>query len=75
MRGSVPRATHIRYGGTQEDGAVLTREARGFHACVFQHEFDHHVTSHTHALRKAALNGRPRRPPDIAKTLQFHVLK
>jgi hypothetical protein len=41
MRGSVPRATHIRYGGTQEDGGVLTREARGFHARVFQHEFDH----------------------------------
>ncbi|SFN82941.1 peptide deformylase [Sphingomonas sp. OK281] len=41
MRGWVPRATHIRYGGTQEDGAPLVREARGFHARVFQHEFDH----------------------------------
>jgi peptide deformylase len=41
MRGLVPRATHIRYGGTLEDGAVLTREATGFHARVFQHEFDH----------------------------------
>lgn len=41
MRGLVPRATHIRYGGTFEDGSELVREARGFHARVFQHEFDH----------------------------------
>jgi peptide deformylase len=41
MRGLVPRATHIHYGGTLEDGSVLRREARGFHARVFQHEFDH----------------------------------
>lgn len=41
MRGLVPRATQIRYGGTLEDGSVLTREARGFHARVFQHEYDH----------------------------------
>ena len=41
MRGLVPRATHIRYGGTLEDGHPLEREARGFHARVFQHEFDH----------------------------------
>jgi peptide deformylase len=41
MRGSVPRTTHIRYGGTQEDGNTLAREALGFHARVFQHEFDH----------------------------------
>ncbi len=41
MRGWVPRATHIRYGGTLEDGEVVEREARGFHARVFQHEFDH----------------------------------
>ncbi len=41
MRGMVPRATHIRYGGTLEDGGALEREARGFHARVFQHEFDH----------------------------------
>jgi len=41
MRGMVPRATHIRYGGTLEDGNLLTREAEGFHARVFQHEFDH----------------------------------
>ena len=41
MRGLVPRATHIRYGGTLVDGATLEREAHGFHARVFQHEFDH----------------------------------
>lgn len=41
MRGLVPRATHIRYGGTLEDGSVLEREATGFHARVFQHEYDH----------------------------------
>jgi len=41
MRGLVPRATHIRYGGTLEDGTALEREARGFHARVFQHESDH----------------------------------
>ncbi len=41
MRGMVPRVTHIRYGGILEDGRVLVREATGFHARVFQHEFDH----------------------------------
>lgn len=41
LRGMVPRATHVRYGGTLDDGGALTREARGFHARVFQHEFDH----------------------------------
>jgi peptide deformylase len=41
MRGLVPRVTHIRYGGTLEDGSEMAREARGFHARVFQHEFDH----------------------------------
>ncbi|WBO23763.1 peptide deformylase [Sphingomonas abietis] len=41
MRGLVPRATHIRYGGMLEDGVTFEREARGFHARVFQHEFDH----------------------------------
>lgn len=41
MRGLVRRATHVRYGGTLEDGGSLEREARGFHARVFQHEFDH----------------------------------
>lgn len=41
MRGLVPRATRIRYGGLSVEGGVLGREARGFHARVFQHEFDH----------------------------------
>ncbi len=41
MRGMVPRATYIRYGGVLESGEALEREARGFHARVFQHEFDH----------------------------------
>jgi peptide deformylase len=34
-------ATYIRYGGALEDGGELAREACGFHARVFQHEFDH----------------------------------
>lgn len=41
MRGIVPRATRIRYGGTLEDRSALVREATGFHARLFQHEFDH----------------------------------
>lgn len=41
MRGLVPRVTHIRYGGTLEAGTPFEREARGFHARVFQHEYDH----------------------------------
>lgn len=41
MRGLVPRARRIRYGGLLENGGSLTREAEGFHARVFQHEFDH----------------------------------
>ncbi|MBV8683528.1 MAG: peptide deformylase [Caulobacteraceae bacterium] len=41
MRGLVPRPRRIHYGGILEDGGSLTREAEGFHARVFQHEFDH----------------------------------
>jgi peptide deformylase len=41
MRGLVPRARHVRYGGTHEDGTAIEREVHGFHARVFQHEFDH----------------------------------
>ena len=41
MRGLVPRFTRIRYGGTLEDGAQVRREASGFHARLFQHEYDH----------------------------------
>lgn len=41
MRGLVRRPTHIRYGGLLENGDAFEREAKGFHARVFQHEFDH----------------------------------
>lgn len=41
MRGLVPRFTHIRYGGTLESGERVEREAKGFHARLFQHEYDH----------------------------------
>ncbi len=41
MRGLVDRYTHIRYTGIDENGAVIEREARDFHARVVQHECDH----------------------------------
>jgi peptide deformylase len=41
MRGVVPRATRIRYRGTDPDGNPIDREATGFHARVVQHECDH----------------------------------
>ena len=41
LRGSVPRATHIRYRGIGEDGRDLVQEAWGFHARVVQHALDH----------------------------------
>jgi len=41
LTGSVTRFTHIRYRGVGLDGDPIEREARGFHARVFQHEFDH----------------------------------
>ncbi|MBB5716354.1 peptide deformylase [Sphingomonas aerophila] len=41
LRGQVPRASHIRYGGLGADGAIVEREARGFHARIVQHEVDH----------------------------------
>jgi len=41
LRGMVPRCTHIRYSGINEKGERMTREARGFHARVVQHECDH----------------------------------
>ncbi len=41
LRGLVPRYTHIRYSGYSVAGARIEHEARGFHARVFQHEFDH----------------------------------
>lgn len=41
LRGDVHRATHLRYRGLDSDGNEIAREARGFHARVVQHEFDH----------------------------------
>lgn len=41
MRGTVPRMTHICYRGVDCDGRVVEAEARGFHANVIQHEYDH----------------------------------
>ena len=41
MRGVVPRAARIRYQGFDQYGAVIDREAEGFHARVVQHECDH----------------------------------
>lgn len=41
MRGYVPRFTAIRYRGFDPYGDAIERDAEGFHAVVFQHEFDH----------------------------------
>ena len=41
LTGAVPRHTHIRYRGYSPQGRLIDREATGFHARVFQHEFDH----------------------------------
>lgn len=41
LRGRVPRAARIQYWGYGLDGQRIEREARGKHAGVFQHEFDH----------------------------------
>jgi peptide deformylase len=41
LTGAVPRHTHIRYSGYSPQGRLIDREATGFHARVFQHEFDH----------------------------------
>ncbi|MCW5610607.1 MAG: peptide deformylase [Rubrivivax sp.] len=41
LRGVVPRHSRIRYRGFDEYGAVIEREAEGFHARVVQHECDH----------------------------------
>ena len=41
LRGVVPRYEHIRYTGFDARGQAITREARGFHARVVQHECDH----------------------------------
>ncbi|MGI9205355.1 MAG: peptide deformylase [Woeseiaceae bacterium] len=41
MRGFVRRYSRIRYAGVDQFGNEISREADGFHARVFQHEFDH----------------------------------
>ena len=41
LRGQVPRYTHIRYTGVDENSAPIEREARDFHARVVLHECDH----------------------------------
>lgn len=41
MRGIVSRPAHIRYRGYDEYGMLIEREVDGFHARVFQHEYDH----------------------------------
>jgi len=41
MRGFVQRHDRIRYRGKARDGSIVEREVDGFHARVFQHEFDH----------------------------------
>ncbi|MDH5547495.1 MAG: peptide deformylase [Gammaproteobacteria bacterium] len=41
MRGRVNRPRKIRYHGVDGRGKLLTRDAEGFHARVFMHEFDH----------------------------------
>ncbi|HTW33369.1 MAG TPA: peptide deformylase [Rhizomicrobium sp.] len=41
LRGLVERPNHIRYRGYDQDGTLIERTARGFHARVVQHEIDH----------------------------------
>lgn len=41
MRGYVERRARIRYRGFDQYGMLIEREADGFHAIVFQHEYDH----------------------------------
>ncbi|CDG39256.1 MULTISPECIES: peptide deformylase [Asaia] len=41
LRGVVPRHAAIAYRGLDLDGSVIQGEARGFHANVLQHEYDH----------------------------------
>ena len=41
MRGMVRRYTRVRYRGVTPEGEAIEREVDGFHARVFQHEFDH----------------------------------
>lgn len=41
MRGKVPRARKIKYSGLNVEGEFFERIAEGWHARIFQHEFDH----------------------------------
>lgn len=41
LTGKVSRFSEIRYRGMGLDGVMIEREASGFHARVFQHEYDH----------------------------------
>ena len=41
LRGYVERPFHIRYRGFDQDGREIARSAKGFHARVVQHEYDH----------------------------------
>jgi peptide deformylase len=41
MTGQVRRYNHIRYRGVDLNGEMVERAASGFHARVFQHEYDH----------------------------------
>jgi len=41
LRGVVPRFTHIKYEGYDDDGKKFEREVEDFHARVVQHECDH----------------------------------
>ena len=41
MRGYVSRPSRIRYTGVDQYGQSVERDVDGFHARVFQHEFDH----------------------------------
>lgn len=40
-RGIVPRYTDIRYWGSLPDGSHVEIRAKGYHARLFQHEYDH----------------------------------
>jgi peptide deformylase len=41
LRGFVERAANIRYRGLDHEGRLVERTAKGFHARVVQHEYDH----------------------------------
>ena len=41
MRGYVPRYRSVDYTGFDQFGERIERQADGFHAVVFQHEYDH----------------------------------